>query len=249
MDDVKFKTKAMKGLKRAPGGKRGAIKGHSRGVPKGSSKNSLELLDYLEARKQIYIPSYRWVLDNCLQEELKELKRMATEKTLVLLDFDVNEDLYDLSAPLSHASLIKRCLLNDWEFQRKEEKEKVTEDKEKETKEAKAEGEEGKETDKEKEKEKGAEEGRGEKKPNGDAYDSAAYSEGAPVAAKALPQREPRGGRGGQVKPSRQKKEANGKSSNNNNKRVEKQESHDSSVPPPGGVSRQLKSCGNVQAP
>ena len=228
VDDVKFKTKAMKGLKRAPGGKRGAIKGHSRGVPAANKGN--ELLDYLEARKQIYVPCYRWVLDNCLQQEVKELREMAKEKTLILLDYDVNENLLDLSSPLSHASLVKRAILDDWDFERKRE-----------------EGGGGAE-EREKEKER---EGEPSEKVKGEqvvVYDSAAYDEGAPIAVKALPQREPRGARGGgggggQVKPTKQK-QANGKKQGNNKPKGEKEAPHDSTKPPPGGVQKQLKSCG-----
>ncbi len=39
---------------------------------------------------------------------------MAQEKPLVLLDFETNEDINDLSEPLSHASLIKRYLQDEW---------------------------------------------------------------------------------------------------------------------------------------
>jgi len=229
VDDVKFKTKAMKGLKRAPGGKRGAIKGHSRGVPASNKGN--ELLDYLEARKQIYVPCYRWVLDNCLQQEVKELREMAKEKTLVLLDYDVNENLLDLSSPLSHASLVKRAILDDWDFEKKREEEG---------------GSGGGVEEREKE-------GEPSEKVKGEqvvVYDSAAYDEGAPIAVKALPQREPRGARGGaggggQVKPTRQK-QANGKKQGNNNNKPkgEKEAPHDSTKPPPGGVQKQVKSCG-----
>jgi hypothetical protein len=72
------------------------------------------LLAYAEARRQIYLPTYRWVLDHRLQEELAELRRLGTAQLVVLLDYETNGDSDDLTRPLSHASLILRYLEGSW---------------------------------------------------------------------------------------------------------------------------------------
>ena len=69
-----------------------------------------ELLPNVEARKLIYLPAYRFVLEHRLQEELRALKALATEKVVVLLDYETNEDINNTKKPLSNAGLVKACL-------------------------------------------------------------------------------------------------------------------------------------------
>lgn len=64
-------------------------------------------LEYIEARKLIYLPSYQWVLENKLQDLCRKLKSLSAQKTVVLLDYETNADVEDGSKPLSHASLVK----------------------------------------------------------------------------------------------------------------------------------------------
>jgi hypothetical protein len=97
----------MKGIKRSIR-TNGKVLGHRKGV------NGEQLLSYLEARKLIYLPSYRWVLDNCLQDLLSELRQLEKKSDVILLDFTTNDDVYDLKGPLSHAGLIIRYLLDKW---------------------------------------------------------------------------------------------------------------------------------------
>lgn len=66
-----------------------------------------ELLGYIEARHKIYIPSYKWVLENKVATILERLKEASVDKTIVLLDYNTNCDVDDASKPLSHAFLIK----------------------------------------------------------------------------------------------------------------------------------------------
>ena len=80
-----FKNDTMKNIKRTVR-RFGKPLGHRKGV------DGTELLGYIEARKQIYIPAYKWVLET---------------KTIVLLDYDTNADVENAKKPLSHASLIK----------------------------------------------------------------------------------------------------------------------------------------------
>lgn len=107
IDTSKFDVTTMKGLKRTVR-RFGAVKGHAKGV------DSDELLGYLDARLQIYLPCYRWVLDHCLQDEVAQLRKLAEHQTVLLLDYETNTDIMDLSKPLSHAGLVKRYCENNW---------------------------------------------------------------------------------------------------------------------------------------
>lgn len=101
VDTSLFQNDTMKGLKRTVR-KYGKPLGHRRGV------NGTELLSYIEARKQIYIPIYQWVLENKVAHIIERLKSANEEgKTIVLLDYDTNADVENTKRPLSHASLIK----------------------------------------------------------------------------------------------------------------------------------------------
>lgn len=67
-------------------------------------------MEYIQARKQIYVPSYFWMLEHRCAPQVAELKRLSGERTVVLLDYDTNGDIEDWRKPLSHASLIKRYI-------------------------------------------------------------------------------------------------------------------------------------------
>lgn len=103
VDVSKFDITTMKGLKRTVR-KFGVPKGHRKGV------HGDELLDYITARKLIYLPIYQWVLEHKLKDELEELKEIATKKTVILLDYETNGDIENPNKPLSHAQLIKMKL-------------------------------------------------------------------------------------------------------------------------------------------
>lgn len=100
IDICMFQNDTMKNIKRTVR-KYGTPLGHRKGV------NGTELLGYLEARKQIYIPTYRWVLENKVYGIIERLRQASETKTIVLLDYDTNSDVENLKKPLSHASLIK----------------------------------------------------------------------------------------------------------------------------------------------
>lgn len=95
-----FMNDTMKNIKRSVR-KNGKPLGHRKGV------NGNELLGYIEARKQIYIPTYRWVLENKVSSIIERMKEASKTKTIVLLDYNTNQDVNDASKPLSHAFLIK----------------------------------------------------------------------------------------------------------------------------------------------
>lgn len=100
VDVEMFKNDTMKNIKRTVR-RFGKPLGHRKGV-KGT-----ELLGYIEARKQIYIPTYKWVLENKVTNIIERLREASKAKTIVLLDYDTNADVENAKKPLSHASLIK----------------------------------------------------------------------------------------------------------------------------------------------
>lgn len=95
-----FANDTMKNIKRTV--KRfGKPLGHRKGV------NGTELLGYIEARKQIYLPAYKWVLENKVANIIERLRKASKTKTIVLLDYTTNCDIDNPKTPLSHAFLIK----------------------------------------------------------------------------------------------------------------------------------------------
>jgi len=107
IDTSKFEIANMKGLKRTVR-KYGMVLGHAKGV------ESTELLPYLDARLQIYLPSYRWMLDQYLQDEVAQLRTLSEQKTVLLLDYETNTNIENLNKPLSHAGLVKQYCEGDW---------------------------------------------------------------------------------------------------------------------------------------
>lgn len=100
VDIQMFQNDTMKNIKRTVR-RFGKPLGHRKGV------NGTELLGYIEARKQIYIPTYKWVLKNKVTQIIERLREASKTKTIVLLDYDTNADVENAKKPLSHASLIK----------------------------------------------------------------------------------------------------------------------------------------------
>ena len=81
------------------------------GKPKGHRKGAYgkELLNYFEARMLIYLPTYKWVLDNVpeVHRVVERIKEQSKKRDIVLLDYNTNTDFRDISKPLSHAGLVK----------------------------------------------------------------------------------------------------------------------------------------------
>ena len=99
VDPAKLAVTSMKGLKRTVR-RFGPVLGHRAGL------TGDHLLDYRTARHEIYLPTYRWVLENRLQDLVGQLHELATSSDVVLLDYTTNGDVDDLRTPLSHAALI-----------------------------------------------------------------------------------------------------------------------------------------------
>lgn len=100
IDRETFRNRTMKNIKRTTR-KYGPCLGHQKGL------ESDELLSYIDARKLIYLPSYRWILENKCADLVKKIRIISKTKTVVLLDYETNADVLDPKKPLSHASLIK----------------------------------------------------------------------------------------------------------------------------------------------
>jgi hypothetical protein len=107
VDPTRFAVASMSGLKRTTR-RFGAVRGHRAGV------TGKRLLPYLDARIAIYLPAYRFVLEHRLTAELEQLRALGEGGNVVLLDYETNGRVDDLSRPLSHASLIIAWLTDSW---------------------------------------------------------------------------------------------------------------------------------------
>ena len=100
VDVSMFQNDTMRNIKRTVR-RFGRPLGHRYGV-KGT-----EILSYIEARKRIYIPTYRWMLEHKALHIIERLREASKQQTIVLLDYDTNADVDNPTKPLSHASLVK----------------------------------------------------------------------------------------------------------------------------------------------
>ena len=118
VDVEMFKNDTMKNIKRTVR-RFGKPLGHRKGV------HGTELIGYIEARKQIYIPTYKWVLENKVAWIIEKLREASKKKTIVLLDYDTNSDVENAKKPLSHASLIKAYVEGIYPYENGESNKKV----------------------------------------------------------------------------------------------------------------------------
>lgn len=95
-DLTKLDVTTMKGIKRTV---------RRLGPPLGHRLDG-RLLSYEEARRLLYLPTYRWMLDHRASGLLTRLRELGSHQSIVLLDYTTNADVADLSTPLSHAALI-----------------------------------------------------------------------------------------------------------------------------------------------
>lgn len=107
VDLGKMQVASMSSLKRSARSF-GPVLGHRAGV------HGETLLDYGAARRRIYLPAYRWVLEHRLNDLVIELQRLGEEAPVVLLDYETNTDPDGLTRPLSHAGLIVRYFTGTW---------------------------------------------------------------------------------------------------------------------------------------
>lgn len=100
IDEAMLINDTMKDIKRTVR-KHGKPLGHRKGV------NGSELLNYIDARIHIYLPSYLWILENKVFEIIERLREISQKEDIVLLDYETNCDVLNLKKPLSHAFLVK----------------------------------------------------------------------------------------------------------------------------------------------
>lgn len=100
IDISMFSNDTMKNIKRTVR-KHGRVLGHRKGV------HGKEILGYMEAKHQIYIPTYRWMLEHKAMDLIERLRKASETKTIVLLDYNTCCDVDDETKPLSHAYLVK----------------------------------------------------------------------------------------------------------------------------------------------
>ena len=104
VDPAKLRITTMKGLKRTVR-RHGPVQGHRTGLHGG------RLLPYETARRRIYLPAYRWVLEHRVADLVE---RLRDKEDVVLLDYTTNGDVTDPASPLSHAALIQLHIEGRW---------------------------------------------------------------------------------------------------------------------------------------
>lgn len=97
-----FKNTTMRNIKRTVR-KNGKTLGHQFGV------YSTTILNYVDAKRFIYIPTYKYVLDNvpAVHNLVVKLGERSKTQDIVLLDYNLNPNNIDISKPISHAELVK----------------------------------------------------------------------------------------------------------------------------------------------
>ncbi|MFJ9846789.1 DUF6939 family protein [Kitasatospora sp. NPDC101155] len=104
VDPARLGITTMTGLKRTVS-RYGPVRGHRTGL------DGDRLLPYETARRRIYLPAYRWILEHRVAD-LVELLRQKDD--VVLLDYTTNGDVTDPTSPLSHAALIQLHIEGRW---------------------------------------------------------------------------------------------------------------------------------------
>ncbi|MFH9353134.1 DUF6939 family protein [Kitasatospora sp. NPDC017646] len=104
VDPAKLGVTTMKGLKRTVR-RYGPVQGHRTGL------DGDRLLPYETARRRIYLPAYRWILEHRVADLADQLR---SKDDVVLLDYATNADVTDPTSPLSHAALIQLHIEGCW---------------------------------------------------------------------------------------------------------------------------------------
>ncbi|GAA3022380.1 hypothetical protein GCM10020229_37210 [Kitasatospora albolonga] len=107
VDPAKLAVTGMRGIKRTVR-RHGPVLGHRTGL------TGTELLPYEAARRLVYLPSYRWVLEHRVADLVERLRRADGAGEVVLLDYTVNGDVADPRTPLSHAALLRSWIQGSW---------------------------------------------------------------------------------------------------------------------------------------
>lgn len=105
IDITKFEVSSMKGIKRTVK-KYGKVLGHKDGI------HGTQLLNYIDARQKIYVPSYQWILNNKVNKLVEDIVNLSSKQNIILLDYETNDNIFNPKKPLSHAALIKFFIEN-----------------------------------------------------------------------------------------------------------------------------------------
>ena len=102
VDLATIQNATMKDIKRTVR-KYGQPLGHRKGI------YGTELLGYFDARMLIYVPTYKYVLENVQDVKLiiAKIKEQLAKSDIVFLDYNTNDDVRNTATPLSHAGLVK----------------------------------------------------------------------------------------------------------------------------------------------
>lgn len=79
----------------------GELKGYNRGA------YGHVIYDEMEARKQIYVPTYKWILDYKANDLINFIRTQSEKKEVVILDKYIGSDIFNVNQPISNAYLIK----------------------------------------------------------------------------------------------------------------------------------------------
>ena len=100
IDTRLFNNTTMKNIKRTQR-VHGKTLGHRFGV------DGKELLDYFSARMRIYLPTYKYILENQAHNLVMKIAERAKDHDIIFLDYNTNTEVRDISSPISHAGLVK----------------------------------------------------------------------------------------------------------------------------------------------
>ena len=87
---------------RNPKKRKGSVEGHFFGT---------KVLDYLTARKQIYVPAYVYhAVHNALPHNARDLERMIKISDVAMHDVEKNGNIQDVTKPLAHSAVLVTLL-------------------------------------------------------------------------------------------------------------------------------------------
>ncbi|GAB5362694.1 hypothetical protein AAMO2058_000819900 [Amorphochlora amoebiformis] len=115
VDVSKFKIKNARNLKRSfrdSEGRQIPPLGHYAGEFGNGMKR--RKLGYVEARRKIYLPTYKKALETSMSAAFNKLRAICQTEKVALLDYSTNGDVEDTTRPLSHAHLLRLYMLKKY---------------------------------------------------------------------------------------------------------------------------------------
>lgn len=109
LDPAFLSKSGCKNIKRPATKQRGRILGHQQG-----NQTSKPLLTIIEARAQIYAPTYLWQLEHHGHKALAVLRQALELSDIVLLEAGTASAIGDIFTPMTHSQLLRLYLLNQY---------------------------------------------------------------------------------------------------------------------------------------